>query len=58
MTDHDADETLLPRWFQKLPSHIQLFIMGFVALHLLGIVGALVYYSNKDWKPTFSKKMK
>jgi hypothetical protein len=51
-------EELMPHWFNKLPSHIRLFISGFVLLHLVGLaIIALMHFTSKS-KPDFQAKIK
>ena len=57
MSEFTASEFMAPNWFFKLPNRIQVVIIVFACLHILAGVGAVIYYSKKNRKPAFSKKM-
>jgi hypothetical protein len=51
--------SLIPAWMSRIPVHLQLLMLGFAGLHLLGVGGALWYYftSAAANAPYFKKKM-
>lgn len=50
---------LMPTWFVKLPGHIQSYIMIFVAMHLVAVLGLLgMQFFGKKGKADFQAKLK
>ena len=50
--------SVIPAWAQRLPVHLQLLMAGFLALHVLGIFGAVwFYFSTAASQQPFKKKM-
>lgn len=49
---------LVPAWVERVPVHLQLLMVAFLGLHVLGVVGAVWYYfSSAASNPPFKKKM-
>jgi hypothetical protein len=51
-------DELLPSWFVKLPKNIQMFIGGFILLHVLGLAVVAIMHSTSKSKPDFQAKIK
>ena len=51
--------SLIPSWMARIPVHLQLLMLAFAGLHMLGVGAALWYYfiSSASNAPHFKKKM-
>jgi hypothetical protein len=50
-----------PSWVAKLPYHVKGFILFFIAIHAIVLLGAIAFAlkgSSKDTKPPFKDKIK
>lgn len=48
----------LPAWVHKLPGHVQLFIVGFVAIHVVVIAYLVAVHFSTKKSPDFKAKIK
>lgn len=55
-TDPNSD-SVLPAWFNKLPTTIQLFVVAVVVAHVLALVIYLYFVAQESRKPAFKKKL-